>query len=112
MLNKKLDRRSAVKSVLAISGFGLVATSFVGKALLGETSSSSLLPAQLTPAEQYIFDIVAKNGAEKRRFNVHNMVEFSQDFVAVLGQKFDYKSTFPPILGEIEIMRCFNLHVV
>jgi len=112
MFNKKLDRRSAVKSVLAISGFGLVATSFIGKALLSDPATAPLLQVELTKSEQYIFDLVSRNASRTGRYSLDTITDFSRDFVKVLGQNFDYPGTFPPIFGEIEIMRCFDIHVV
>ncbi|NRA70562.1 MAG: hypothetical protein HRU24_06015 [Gammaproteobacteria bacterium] len=114
MLNKKIDRRTIIKGTAAIAAVSTLAaqTKMVSAMTPSKEQAAAkkqikTIKQNLSPNEQYIYDIVERHTKRIAVITPPTIEHFTKEFVGVLGADFDYKGTFPLIVGEHEVMRCF-----
>ncbi|NRA62661.1 MAG: hypothetical protein HRU25_17535 [Psychrobium sp.] len=112
MLDKKVNRRSAIKTTMAVAVVGAIATTVkLPSVLLSNNDQISKSRAtegrSLNEPEQYIYDIIARNIKGSKRVKAAHIEQFSKEFVRLNGNDFDYKATFPLYKGEHALMRGF-----
>ena len=118
MLNKTINRRTVLKGTAAIAAVSTLAVQTKiasamasSKQQIATKNQRQTIQSTLTKNERYIYDMVERNTQRISTITPEIIEAFSKNFIEVLGDSFDYKGTFPLIVGEHEVMRCFMSNI-
>ncbi|MBW8184625.1 hypothetical protein [Shewanella nanhaiensis] len=107
MLNKKVGRRSVIKSSLSITAMAAVTPNIA----IGMATQSEVLKPEREASVEFIVQVLTKHTKRSKKVEQENIIEFAQEFVALNGD-LNYKKEFAKANGEYRLVKLFirSLH--